>query len=139
MKFNGICPCGSTAFYKKCCHIIHLDITKAITAQQLMQSRYTAFTLAMGNYLMESHHTSTRPVSEKKDIVNWAKSVKWEKLEILSTTKGLQSDTEGTVEFKAFFHDKAVLECIHENSTFVKEDGHWVYLGQKLKTIPVLK
>ena len=58
------------------------------TAQQLMRSRYSAFVLANGDYLMETHHSSTRPIKEKKAIVKWAKSVQWIKLEIVETTKG---------------------------------------------------
>ena len=129
MNFNGTCPCGSSINYSNCCKIAHLETTKIKTAQQLMRSRYTAFTIAMGNYLMSSHHSSTRPLSEKNDIVNWAKSVKWDRLEILNTTKGLQKDNEGTVEFKAYFYEQNKLQCIHENSKFVKGNGVWVYLG----------
>jgi len=129
MESNSKCACGSTLFYTDCCQVFHKDIIKVETAQQLMRSRYTAFTMAMGNYLMSSHHSSTRPLSEKNDIVKWAKSVKWDRLEILNTTKGLQKDNEGTVEFKAYFYENDKLHCIHENSKFVKENEVWVYLG----------
>jgi len=123
------CACGSGKQYKNCCFIAHQNIKKVETAQQLMRSRYVAFTKAMGNYLMQSHHSTTRPLSEKNDIVNWAKSVKWDRLEILNTTKGQINDTDGTVEFKAYFYEKSKLQFIHENSKFVKENGVWVYLG----------
>lgn len=127
------CPCGNGDSYEECCYLIHKDLSKAITAQSLMQSRYTGFTKAMGDYLMDSHHSSTRPVSEKNDIINWAKSVEWVRLEILNITKGSANDNEGTVEFKAFFYTKngvnKVLDCIHENSKFVKENNLWMYLG----------
>jgi len=123
------CACGSAEKYIKCCKVYHQDITKVETAQQLMRSRYTAFTKAMGNYLMNSHHPTTRPMSEKSAIVNWAKSVKWDRLEILNVSKGLKHDTEGSVEFKAYFFENDKLQFIHENSQFVKENGIWMYLG----------
>jgi len=123
------CPCGSTEHYAKCCQVYHKDISKVETAEQLMRSRYTAFTKAMGNYLMNSHHSTTRPLGEKKSIVFWAKSVKWSKLEIMNTTKGGKNDSEGTVEFKAYFIDKNKEQFIQENSQFVKENGIWMYLG----------
>lgn len=126
---NNLCPCGKNIDYNDCCGAIHLSKSKAETAEDLMRSRYTAFTLADGDYLMKSHHSSTRPLSEKKAIVKWAKSVKWIKLEILNTTKGLENDTEGTVEFKAYFETKGKEQFIHENSTFVREANKWVYLG----------
>ena len=50
-----------------------------------MRSRYSAFVLANGDYLMATHHKSTRPIKEKKAIVKWAKSVQWLKLEILES------------------------------------------------------
>ena len=123
------CPCGVSKHYENCCQVYHKDISKIETAEQLMRSRYTAFTKAMGNYLMNSHHSTTRPLSEKKAIVNWAKSVKWSRLEILNTTKGLKHDEKGTVEFKAYFIENTSEQFIHENSQFVKEYGIWMYLG----------
>ena len=122
------CPCCSEKMYKDCCELAHSDILHAKTAEALMRSRYSAFVLANGTYLMESHHKSTRPVKEKKAIVKWAKSVDWIKLEVLNTTKGLENDTEGTVEFKAIFQEAGELQMIHENSRFVKENGCWYYV-----------
>ena len=123
------CNCGSGKTYNECCEIAHHSLKAVKTAEQLMRSRYTAFTLANGDYLMESHHVSTRPVSEKENIVAWAKSVEWVELSILSSTSGLASDINGTVFFKAYFKEKGRLRFIEEHSKFVKEDGCWYYLG----------
>jgi SEC-C motif-containing protein len=62
-------------------------------------------------------------------IVAWANSVKWTKLEIISKSTGGKDDQEGTVEFKAHFKEKGKKTFIHENSKFVRENGHWSYLG----------
>ncbi|SEK43356.1 SEC-C motif-containing protein [Aquimarina amphilecti] len=124
------CHCGRERSYDNCCAIIHKSILKAVTAEDLMRSRYSAFVLADGNYLMKSHHSSTRPLKEKKSIVAWAKSVNWIRLEVLSAIEGLENDIKGTVEFKAFYFENNKVECIHENSSFIKENGHWVYLGE---------
>ncbi|MCL4157034.1 UNVERIFIED_CONTAM: hypothetical protein GTU68_053260 [Idotea baltica] len=94
-----------------------------------MRSRYSAFVLANGDYLMDSHHASTRPTKEKKAIVKWAKSVEWIKLEVLETTKGKETDNEGIVTFKAYFYEKGKVDIIYEKSAFVKENGNWFYLG----------
>jgi len=126
---NLNCPCGSQKLYKTCCEIAHLNLGAIKSAEQLMRSRYVAFTMAMGDYLMATHHSTTRPLSEKKAIVNWAKSVQWDHLDILKTTKGQAGDNEGTVEFNAYFFEKGVLNNIHEQSQFVKEQGLWMYLG----------
>lgn len=123
------CFCGNKIPYKQCCEIYHRNGIKTKTAEQLMRSRYTAFVLANGDYLIQSHHSSTRPIKEKKDIVKWAKSVEWIKLEILETFKGNETDTEGTVTFNAYFYECGEVNLIHEKSAFIKENNHWTYLG----------
>lgn len=130
MMNSLICPCGRPKTYVDCCGQIHQNHAKAITAEDLMRSRYTAFVLANGDYLMQSHHSGTRPISEKKEIIRWAKSVKWIKLEVLNTTQGSSNDNEGTVEFKAYFKEGFVTTYIHENSYFTKENGNWMYVGE---------
>jgi SEC-C motif domain protein len=123
------CPCGRRNTYPKCCGQKHVDIALALTAEDLMRSRYTAFTKGMGDYLMSSHHSSTRPLERKLEIVSWANSVKWAQLEIITKSEGGFNDKKGTVEFKAHFKEKGKKTFIHENSTFIRENGHWVYLG----------
>lgn len=123
------CYCGNNKSYKACCEVFHLNNGKTETAEQLMRSRYSAFVLANGDYLMQTHHKSTRPIKEKKAIVKWAKSVQWIKLEILDTTTGLKSHNKGTVTFNAYFYENGKVDVIHEKSAFVKEDKQWYYLG----------
>ena len=123
------CPCGKQKTYSECCAIAHQSLQSVITAEQLMRSRYTAFTKANGDYLMDSHHESTRPLSEKQHIVAWAKSVEWIRLEVITTSEGLEKDTEGTVKFKAYFKENGRLNHISEHSRFVKENQCWYYIG----------
>ena len=120
------CPCGRDKAYKVCCGLIHQDLHNAKTAEDLMRSRYVAFTKGDGDYLMKSHHSSTRPVSEKDEIERWSNKVKWKGLEVVTSKKGLEADTIGTVEFKASFKERGIKRIIHENSEY----GCWVYLGK---------
>lgn len=123
------CPCNPSKKYSECCKPIHEDIQKAFTAEQLMRSRYSAFVLVNVDYLQKSHHSSTRPSKkEKREILSWTKSVQWLKLEVLHTTKGTINDTKGTVEFKAYFMENGLIDIIHENSFFSKENGIWLYV-----------
>jgi len=124
------CSCGSGKLYEDCCAIAHKNIELVTTAGQLMRSRYTAYVVGDIEYLMKSHHSSTCPIKEKKEILKWTKSVKWLRLEVLNTAKGGVGDTEGTVEFKAYFEENGVAAVIHENSKFNRENEHWVYLGE---------
>ncbi len=123
------CPCGSLKPYPDCCQVAHLNLSMVTTAEQLMRSRYTAFVMANGDYLMASHHKSTRPLKEKDSIVAWAKSVSWIRLEVLETTKGKKNDTKGTVTFNAYFYENGQVAVIHEKSLFRKEQGIWQYVG----------
>jgi SEC-C motif-containing protein len=125
------CPCNPSNTYSDCCEPILKGKQIALTAEQLMRSRYTAFVLADINYLMVSHHPRTRPLKEKKSILQWTKSVQWIKLEVLNTLNGQENDSTGYVEFKAYFMEKGKVECIHENSFFVKEKGKWFYKDGK--------
>ena len=121
------CYCNSNKEYNACCGPIHKGTQTALTAEELMRSRYSAFVTADINYLMKSHHASTRPIKEKQDILVWTKSVQWLGLQIISKSTGLTSDMEGRVEFKATFVENGKPHCIHENSYFVKEKGEWFY------------
>ena len=127
------CYCGNNKTYKTCCEVFHLNNGKTDTAQQLMRSRYSAFVLAKGDYLMQTHHSSTRPISEKKAIVKWTKSVEWIKLEVLETAKGLKKNDKGTVTFNAYFYENGGVNTIHEKSAFIKENDKWYYLGYAKK------
>jgi SEC-C motif-containing protein len=128
--YKSSCSCGSEKTYGDCCAVAHNNIDAVLTAAQLMRSRYTAYVLGDVDYLLLSHHSSTRPINEKKEILNWTNSVQWLGLELIHSTKGSATDTHGTVEFKAYFKENNIESVIHEHSEFVKENKHWVYLGE---------
>jgi SEC-C motif-containing protein len=94
-----------------------------------MKSRYSAYTKADINYLMLSHHSSTRPTKDRKAIKLWAKSVKWMQLIIVNTWDGSASDNEGYVEFKALYFEDGQIKQIHEKSFFQRENKKWVYVS----------
>ncbi len=123
------CYCNSGKEFDQCCELLLLNKKTAETAEQLMRSRYSAFVTANINYLLNSHHKSTRPTKDRKNILKWAKSVVWQRLEVIKAQQGTYTDTEGFVEFKAFYLENGKLECIHENSRFVKEDKLWYYIS----------
>ena len=122
-----LCHCKSTKVYALCCRPIILGQIPARTAEELMRSRYSAYCIADVDYLMQSHHTSTRPIKDKSSILRWTKSVSWLGLQIISKKAGGPTDNEGWVEFKATYLENGLLQCIHEHSYFVKEKGLWYY------------
>lgn len=125
---KGACVCGSLIAAKDCCQPLLFGDQVAATAEALMRSRYSAFVKQNAEYLMLSHHESTRPDDGYK--ASGFDGVKWFSLQVLDTKKGLSDDVEGIVEFKAFLSQKDQTETLqlHERSRFVKEDGRWFYL-----------
>ena len=122
------CPCGLENEFDTCCGSIFNDISLAKTAEQLIRSKYSPMEKENGDYLQLSHHSTKRlNNAAQKELLIWTKSVSWVKLQVLKTEKGLENDSDGTVEFKAFFFSDEKLDFIHEKSSFVKEKGHWVY------------
>jgi len=123
------CPCGSGLSYPNCCEPIISGKKDAKTAQELMRSRYTAFTQANADYLMLTHSSKTRQTKVRKSIEQWAKSVNWMGLSILQTKAGEANDEIGYVEFKALFLENGKLQQIHEKSLFERENDKWVYVS----------
>ncbi len=126
---NETCPCNSNQNYTECCGAIISGKREATTCLELMKSRYSAYTKADINYLMLSHHSSTRPTKDRKAIQLWTKSVKWMQLIIVNTWNGSASDNEGYVEFKALYFEDGKIKQIHEKSFFQRENKKWVYVS----------
>ncbi len=124
MKSEKLCPCGSNIPFSTCCKPIFADHAKAKTAEQLMRSRYTAFTMDENAYLLSSWAKETRP--EKMDTKETP--VQWIGLDVESSEKGEITDSEGTVTFIAHFIVTSRLCHLREKSRFIKEDNKWFYL-----------
>jgi SEC-C motif-containing protein len=117
------CPCGSGKPYAVCCgHFIESN-EPAPTAETLMRSRYTAYTLLREDYLLATWHTSTRPAS--LGLAADA-ATKWIGLEVKHHE---QQDTDhAIVEFVARYKVNGRAHRLHEVSRFVREDGRWFYV-----------
>ena len=122
MKAYDLCPCCSGKNYFSCCQLAHLNHSKACSAEALMRSRYSAFALRNGEYLMMTTHSSEQKYHSKKDYLVWATQNEWFKLEIINAQDNI-------VEFKALYHNQEKVLCVHhERSTFTYEDGFWYYV-----------
>jgi SEC-C motif domain protein len=127
------CYCCSGKKFADCCQPFLEGEAKPPTAEALMRSRFSAYAAINVEYLLKSNHPSKRKFHDSKSIELWAKSNDWHILEIISKSKGEPKDTEGTVEFKAFFLDhKSNPQIHHEISNFKKELGKWFYVDGKI-------
>ena len=127
---DNLCPCGSEKEANDCCNPIINGVREAKTAEELMRSRYTAFTRADINYLMKTQHKSTRIRKEKdkRKLKNWAQSAQWLYLSVMSVIDGGEDDETGKVIFRAFYTQNDEYENIYEESLFEKIDDKWIYI-----------
>ena len=125
------CLCGSSLAYQQCCALLHSGQSKALTAEALMRSRFTAYAMQDGAYLLKTWDVSTRPAS-----VDFSKETgEWTCLDIILTKKGARKDSKGLVEFKAYFTVDGEQRVMNEISRFAQKQGHWYYLDGKVKSI----
>ncbi|GII04416.1 YchJ family protein [Planobispora takensis] len=121
---TGACPCGLPAPYRDCCGRLHRGEAAAATAELLMRSRFSAFSVGDERYLLRTWHPAARPPRVDLD-----KTVRWVRLEVLETTGGSAFHTEGTVRFRAHYVERGNAGLMDENSRFVRHEGRWVYAG----------
>ncbi len=115
------CPCGRPATLAACCGRYIDGSAAAPTAEALMRSRYTAYTLRNTGYLLATWHVSTRPPT-----LELSDSPRWLGLTVKQTT-ATGADT-ATVEFIARYRIGGRAQRLHEVSRFVREDGRWSYV-----------
>jgi len=123
MSATDLCPCGSTKNVTDCCGRYVDNHQPAPTAEALMRSRYTAYTLQRENYLLASWHPSTRPAALglAEDV-----ATKWLGLEV---KRHQQQDADhAIVEFVARYKVNGRAHRLHEVSRFVREVGRWFYV-----------
>lgn len=122
---NSVCPCGGEA-YTSCCQPYHQDI-HAPTAEALMRSRYTAYTLGLEDYLLKTWHPDTRPATI--GLVDEA-STQWLGLQVKQAVT--TSEDAAIVEFIAKYKMGGRAYRLHEISRFTRLDGRWLYLDGDL-------
>ena len=122
-KYPTICPCGNNKNYAGCCGHYLDGAESAPTAEALMRSRYTAYTLGREDYLLATWHPSTRPAP--LDLATEPRS-KWLGLEV---KRYEQSDPDhAVVEFVARYKVGGRAHRLHEVSRFVREAERWFYV-----------
>lgn len=116
------CPCGEPLPYDLHCGRLHAG-DPAITAEQLMRSRYTAHVKLNADYLSQSWQIATRPsdISLDDDIT-------WRGLVVHRTERGNALDADGVVEFTATYERAGKIVEMREISRFARQSGRWVYV-----------
>jgi SEC-C motif-containing protein len=136
----SLCPCGGGP-YVHCCGPYLDGASVPQSAEQLMRSRYSAYTLRDEAYLRATWHASTLPAGA---IVDPDEKLQWLGLEVKSALRLRQrkadlpeeqqmSGARDTVEFVARFKVGGRAHRLHEVSRFVREPDRlgalrWFYV-----------
>lgn len=140
----NLCPCQSGAVYNLCCEPYHLKQKLVVTPEILMRSRYSAYVVKAIEYIHNTYAPSCRANQSLESIKNWADSVSFINLEIITApdlTNGLvnsftsvkqNTDEEGYVEFIASYIDNTQLCKLHERSRFIRQNQQWFYIDGKI-------
>jgi len=68
------CPCGSGISFSGCCQPIINGDAKAERAEALIRARYTAHAVGAVDFIMATHHPSTRTDIDETATARWANS-----------------------------------------------------------------
>jgi SEC-C motif domain protein len=95
------CPCGSQKELADCCLPYVEGRAFAPTAEALMRSRFTAYSLGRVDYILTTYDPRIVMQQDAAGIADWARRSQFWKLEILKTEAGGPDDLKGTVHFNA--------------------------------------
>jgi len=126
------CPCCSGRAYEECCEPLLLGRTRAETAEALMRSRYSAYTLAEIDYLYRTSGPRVRREFDAESCRKWAQSAEWTGFEMLRSEAGGARDEAGEIEFVAHYSVKDAPFDHHEIATFGRVNGEWCFLDGKI-------
>ncbi|TQV88546.1 YchJ family protein [Aliikangiella coralliicola] len=131
------CYCGNNGSFAQCCEPLIRTAKKPLTPEQLMRSRYSAYSTGNAQYLLDTLAPEKRQLDEKAKIQQTIDSTKWIGLKIVSTEFDDSKPNQGSVEFVAFYQENGIQQ-LHECSRFIKQDSHWFYLdGEHLPPIKI--
>ncbi len=134
------CPCTSGKTYGNCCQPIQTGKAKAATAEELLRARYSSFVTGNIDFILATHHSSTKHEVNREEITSWSKGSEWKGLEVLQKEAGEAKDDTGTIVFHAKYAFEGKDQDHYEKSTFEKENGEWKFLDAvPLRTGPYVR
>ncbi len=97
-----------------------------------MRSRYTAYVKSDIDYIKKTTHRTALSEFDEGSARSWSRNSDWLGLNILSTDKGGEGDSEGMVEFVASYQQNGKEEHHHEKATFKKEGAKWFFVDGEI-------
>ncbi|NMY42902.1 YchJ family protein [Pseudomonas sp. WS 5013] len=124
------CPCGSGIALDDCCGKWHQG-QPAPSAERLMRSRYSAYTLGLIDYLVATTLPAQQAALDRDSMRTWSLGSTWLGLEVEGSEL---IDTHAFVTFTARWHDGDGEHRHHERSAFVQQAGRWYFIDP---TVPL--
>lgn len=130
-----ICPCCSGKDYHCCCEPLMLCKQQAQTPEQLMRSRYTAFTQRNVDYIFSTMMDPALAKTSREETQAFVNHVTWTGLQIINAPNINALDKEGFVEFAAYYIEDDQARVLSECSKFIKIKNQWFYTDGTHKLI----
>lgn len=124
------CPCGSSIALDDCCGKWHQG-QPAPSAERLMRSRYSAYTLGLIDYLVATTLPAQQSALDRANMRAWSLGSTWLGLEVEDSEL---IDTHAFVTFTARWHDGDGEHSHRERSAFVQQAGRWYFIDP---TVPL--
>ncbi len=122
------CPCESHLTYDRCCEPYLAGRAQPATAETLMRSRFTAYSMGRADYLAATTSAEERAKLDVEELARYCRAVKCISLKILAKEAGGAQDETGTVTFHAKLQINGKRMLHREKSRFVREEGVWRYV-----------
>lgn len=123
------CPCQSGKPFNFCCAPAINGSRPAATAEALMRSRYSAFSIGAVDYLIDTTAPEKRLEGDHELLSEQTQFTLWTGLEIQKVEAGQAEDTTGSVTFRAHFETPEERGTLEETSQFRRdEQGRWLYV-----------
>jgi SEC-C motif-containing protein len=126
------CPCHSGLRYVACCKPLHEGQREAETPEALMRSRYAAFALGLGDYLVKtlSADHPDRAAPDAARVLSQARA--GQRFLGLTIREASAEGDRGVVLFRARIFERGVDRSFSERSRFRREGGAWRYEGGEI-------
>ena len=120
------CPCQSAQSYADCCQPYHLNVAHAKTAEALMRSRYSAYTLGLIDYLVQTTLPIQQAKLDSEEMREWSLNTQWDGLKIIKH-RPAQGSNQAVVIFEAYYLKAGGCQTHYEESLFVKINKRWYF------------
>lgn len=120
------CYCCSEKNYQACCEPYHLGTALPSTPEQLMRSRYSAFSIKDMAYIEKTMREKALQVADLEQTEEWLNHINWKNLSVLKSESSKESS--GVVHFIAEYEENGQARRLEEISEFKKIAGKWYYV-----------